>query len=549
MIRNMGLRLAIGVFGFGAVGTTTVASAGGLFLPGAGAVSSSRAGASTAASDDGEAIVLNPANLAKAKGTTITLSAAIISYAMKFARSGTYDPIAETDVPYENQPFPVVTNKPKPPLGVGSWQPVPVVAVISDLGGKIEGLHVAAGIYAPNAYPFRDMSQGYHFCSDVTHAASTCPDLQKPPPATRYDIITQEAAVILPSVAVAYSVTKQLDLGARFSAGFANLKSTTAIWGQANFEEWVESDGIINISAKDNFVPAFGFGATFRPTPEIEVAANWASQIDIHAKGTATAQNGPNVAVAMQVPVIGPPPDGAPTICAAGGTFAAQKACVDLSLPMNAQLGGRYKFLDANGKLRGDIELDLDYEHWGTEAVSNYHVNVDATAYIMSGGQLTDAVTLNPSIIRHGLQDTFGARLGGSYIVPIDATSELVLRGGLAFDTRAAKDGWLRADLDGASRTTVAVGVGYKLPKWEINAGFGAVLEGTQTNPGSCNPAGTIGNQGCDGTGNPTPVDQRHGWDPVTPIVVAGNQFQSPVNQGSITSHYLELMLGATTHF
>ncbi len=32
---------------------------------------------------------------------------------------------------------------------------------------------------------------------------------------------------------------------------------------------------------------------------------------------------------------------------------------------MTAQLGGRYKFLDADGKQRGDVELDLDWEHWG----------------------------------------------------------------------------------------------------------------------------------------------------------------------------------------
>ena len=49
------------------------AAAGGLFLPGSGAVSTSRAGASVASVDDGEAIGLNPAGLAKSKGTVITL--------------------------------------------------------------------------------------------------------------------------------------------------------------------------------------------------------------------------------------------------------------------------------------------------------------------------------------------------------------------------------------------------------------------------------------------------------------------------------------------
>ena len=69
----------------------TDADAGGLYLPGAGAVSTSRAGAAVASADDGEAFVLNPAGLAKTKGTTITVSAAIIDYAMKFSRRGDYD--------------------------------------------------------------------------------------------------------------------------------------------------------------------------------------------------------------------------------------------------------------------------------------------------------------------------------------------------------------------------------------------------------------------------------------------------------------------------
>ena len=46
-----------------------------------------------ASADDGEALVLNPAGIAKAEGTTITLSAAIFDYAMEFQRRGTYDAV------------------------------------------------------------------------------------------------------------------------------------------------------------------------------------------------------------------------------------------------------------------------------------------------------------------------------------------------------------------------------------------------------------------------------------------------------------------------
>ncbi|MCX5743801.1 MAG: hypothetical protein NT062_15020 [Proteobacteria bacterium] len=77
------------------------AVAGGLYLPGAGAVSTSRAGAAVASADDGEALAVNPAGLAKAPaGTTLTISAALFQYAMQFTRTGSYDQIAAQDLAY-----------------------------------------------------------------------------------------------------------------------------------------------------------------------------------------------------------------------------------------------------------------------------------------------------------------------------------------------------------------------------------------------------------------------------------------------------------------
>src|SRR4051812_13033382 len=87
------------------VSLPALASAGGLLVPGAGAASTSRAGAAVASADDGEALILNPAGLAKSTGTTITLSAALIDYAMQFQRRGTYDAVANQELAYAGQPF------------------------------------------------------------------------------------------------------------------------------------------------------------------------------------------------------------------------------------------------------------------------------------------------------------------------------------------------------------------------------------------------------------------------------------------------------------
>jgi long-subunit fatty acid transport protein len=525
---------------------------GGLLLPGAGSISTSRAGAAVASADDGEALALNPAGLAKSKGTVITLGVTAIDYAMTFQRNGTYDPIMEESVTYAGQPYALQKNDAKPPLGIGPVQPVPVFAVVTDLGGVIPKLHVAAGIYAPNAYPFRDIATCpagqacYHYQFNQ--------DFDKPPPPGRYDIVKQEAAVILPSIAAAYSVLPQLDVGVRFSAGFANLKSTTTVWGvPANYEEYVKADGQFSVNASDSFIPEVAFGVSYRPTDNIEFGARYTSELDIHAKGTATSENGPAVSLNGQPIEIRPQSDDLAR-CAKGGTAEALKACVGLALPRTATVGGRYKFLDGAGKLRGDIELDVDWENWGktcdpadTGCVSAgaYQVTVDSVVAVV-GSPPGSGLDLKDSIVQHGFRDTYAVRLGGSYIVPL-SSADFVLRGGISYDTAAAKTHWERMDIDGAARTTLAAGASYKTPRLELSAGFGVILEGTRTDPRNCNP--TAANMGCAGNGVDQPTDQRQGPDPIVPILDAEHQSENPVNEGTYKSHYILFMLGASTWF
>src|SRR5438045_1498756 len=120
---------------------SSTATAGGMFLPGSGAVSTSRAGASVAAVDDGEALSINPAGLAKAKGTTVTIGFTAIDYALAFQRNGTYDDNPNDSESYEGQRYPTITNNPSPPLGIGAYQPVPLIAIVSDLGAAVPTLH------------------------------------------------------------------------------------------------------------------------------------------------------------------------------------------------------------------------------------------------------------------------------------------------------------------------------------------------------------------------------------------------------------------------
>jgi len=322
-----------------------------------------------------------------------------------------------------------------------------------------------------------------------------------------------------------------------------------------------KKDGTITIDAKDSFVPAFGLGVTFRPTPNLELGANFASELDVHAKGTAVSQLGPGAGVpGLDVRIV--PVNDAVARCATGGTAEELKACVDLATPMSVQIGGRYIFLDGAGKPKGDVELDLDWEHWGKScdeadllegnctSPSDYRVVVDAKTAVMLPTGPIDGPPLHDSLVKHGLQDSFGVRLGGSYHIPVGAprddgeSNQLIVRGGLAYDTAAARTGWQRADFDGAARTTIAVGASYRMRRFEVSLGGGAVLE-SPSNPNvgggasPCNP--TITMPSC-GTG-----DEHQGPDPINPT--SETQAENPVSQGDYKSHYLLFMLGASTWF
>jgi long-subunit fatty acid transport protein len=527
---------------------STPALAGGLFVPGSGAVSTARAGAAVASTDDGEAMSINPAGFAKAEGLKLTISATLLRYYMSFTRRGTYDPITLEDRPYEGQRYATVENDPDPPLGIGTYQPLPVI-VVSYALPQVRGLTLAAGLFTPQAYPFRDLSQGFKFETSDTG------NFDVAPPPTRYDVWTQESALLMPSIAAAYRILPNLDVGARFTAGNFKTKTQVVVWGTpGNVEEDIKKDALFTADVKDNFIPALGLGATYRIGPSIELGAQWTSPIVIKAKGTARSLRGPANDESKQ---IGPVPDDM-AICQTGGTMEEQRACISLQLPMTATVGGRYKLVDDSGEEFADVELDVNWENWGKTcnfddahivnsdctSPGQYRVQLDMGLY--SNGNYVDKVseTAGANVINLGLKDTWGVRLGGSYKHRLSPTARLIGRAGFALDTRAAKDGWLRTNFDGAARQTIALGGAYEARTWAVNAGFGYVHEGKISNSGDCNPTQT--DFVCNDNGMMTPPADRNHPDPTNPLLTPNTQFENPYNEGSIKSHYLMFMLGFT---
>jgi hypothetical protein len=208
---------------------------------------------------------------------------------------------------------------------------------------------------------------------------------------------------------------------------------------------------------------------------------------------------------------------------------------------MTATVGGRYIVRDAAGAQVADVEANVQWEQWSDASIQE--VIVDGFASV--GGTTDIGLPLQKSRIRHNFQDTFSLRLGGSY-QRVMGPGLVTLRGGVAYDTAAAKKNWERADLDGAARTTATLGASLTLSKVRIDLGGGIVHEGTRTQTTYCDNNTPGAN--CTGPGL-LPPDSRTGPDPIQPISDPGSQQISPINQGAIKSGYGILLLGVTTWF
>jgi long-chain fatty acid transport protein len=487
------------------------ARAGGIFVPGLGPQAQARAGAFVAKADDPSAIWHNPAGFAKGEGTVILLGANLLSMSLSFDRAGVYEPTT-AGTPWQGQDYVLVEDTSKPTLGLAGFQAIPIFAVTTDLGLDLKGVRFAAGLFAPHGYPSRDIRSSYEF-----------EDALVEPPPSRYDVVSQEVVAAFPTVGVSYSEGDWLDIGIRASWGIGSVKGESYVWALENYEEDVTKDGFIDLDVSDSFVPSFGVGALYRPSKTVEIGLAYNSWATIDAQGHARAALGSGLPVIPGYEDTLMPVNGDPT-CETTGNVANFGACAKVTLPMSASVGARYKFMQGDSEV-GDVELDVKWENWS--AATDVRVIVDAESLL---GRL------NPTVIKHGFRDTVSARLGGSYSFPV-GSGKLLIRGGAAYDTAAAPTRWQRLDMDGASKMTIAGGLGYEAARYRVEIGGGGVIQPNR-DVVPCNT--DAANRNCPSNDVPSPA---------LPLQNETNQRVSPFNGGSFKSGYVLLSLGVTTWF
>ncbi len=485
--------------------------AGGVFVGEAGSQAMERAGAFVAKADDPTAISVNPAGLVKSRGIEIYLGANMLNMDLKFQRSGVYpDQHKDPNPTYVGTPYPAVEND-------ASFLAIPYLAATQRFGNLAFG----EAFFAPAGMPNRDFACAVEDFCQVTENGAPLP--------TRYDVVNQHALIGFPSLAVAYRVHPSFDVGVRASWGFATVEARNFPWALPNASENPRAEGDFAASVKDNFVFAWGAGVLFRPTTNLEFGAAYSSRKVIEAKGTGSATLGPEVSPLGNAVFIEPnPPEEMPEVvtrCEAGGRIAELKTCINFKLPQTAQLGGRFIVRDGKGGERADIEVDVRWENWA---------NASDEEILVNGRDTLLQNSLKPVIGRHGFKDVWSVRVGGAYKIDVGQHA-LSLRGGVAHDTAAAPDSWMRVDKDGKARTLFGGGAAYDLGRWRFDVGFGYVAEGTVTVVDRPN-------------NNPT-FDNRTQPDPLQPSMDKEATIWHPINAGTYTSSYIVGSLGVTAAF
>jgi long-chain fatty acid transport protein len=473
-----------------------VARAGGQLVGDDGSAGLQRAGAFAAKADDPTALWYNPAAFAL-QDDGVFIGANVIAHGDSFQRAGTYGNVPGAPA-WQGQPYPAVHDRSGPVA-------VPMIAGAI----RADRLALGFGVMAPQG----DGNRDYPTAVTVFGTAGA-------PAPQRYDVVTQHALIVLPSVVGAAALSRTLRIGARVSAGYASLSSTKVVQGVSNGAEDPGSDSWVSVSGTDSAILTGALGVHWTASPELELAATWDAPIHVHAVGTSSTALGLGQQYVMGQPnYIEPVPD-AQAVCAAGGSRGAISTCVDTTIPQTATVAGRYVLRDEDRDEVGDVELDVRWENWS--AASDTVVHADGQNHAL-------AVPIQPAVVRHGFRDVWSVRLGAESVFDGGAHRWHV-RAGVSYDTAAAPDSWSRLDVDGNARVMAAGGIGVELGKWRLDIGGALIIQPRRNFT--------------DVTVDPMDQSARVQPDVTVPTSAANAQPYHPFNAGAYESGYQLLSIG-----
>lgn len=321
------------------------------------------------------------------------------------------------------------------------------------------------------------------------------------PAPTRYMLVSSDALIVYPTLAVAYAPREDLSFGAAFVWGVATI-------GFSNFTEGISPKGVAtgtsdqfalngdvraDLKAKDLFIPGFVLSALWSATPSLDVAATYrwsdairTSDADLRLTSLYWDASGQR----SEAPCKGAEK--------CNITDAKGAGTLKFNLPMEAKLGLRYHRPRAGaaleaaaaaavaGKpvrrvrdpLRDDlVDVELDFTWTNNSAVDTIEVRfrpgiaVNGTpGFIPENGDLP-----------RKWRDVLGVRLGGDVtLIP----RRLALRVGGFFETKGQLDEYLSIDFNAAQKAGLSAGGTLRIGPVDFSAAYQHTFFGTLDNRG-----------------------------------------------------------------
>ena len=210
-------------------------------------------------------------------------------------------------------------------------------------------------------------------------------------------------------------------------------------------------------------------------------------------------------------------------------TLLGGDAAMDITMPVTARLGARYRHITDGGQELFDLEIDYVYEAWSS--IEDYEVKLDGSLNL--GEPTHGPVETDPGEALQDLtlgkkwRDTHSIRVGGIYNV-IPSTLGLSLGG--FWESGAVPNNYSNLDFLSFDRIGMGSGVQYSGNGFDLNLSFLYVMQEDRT------------------------VDERYGKVfQARPLAPCPEQCDGltgvPANAGKIESDYYQLNMGLVMHF
>lgn len=410
----------LGVAAAVALGSAPALADGGYYAGALGARAAGRGGAFVARADDVTAISMNPAGLAKLRGTQIL-----------FGNQLSYNSYAYTRAPT---------------LDWGNAQ--------NGMAPLVSFARVTNGTPAQAADPFLGLSTDFGLRDWTFGVAAFAPPgiAQEQFPKTggqNYLMVHREAIILDYAATAAWKFHDLFGIGVTAEwISVPRLDYSLVINGNpfAGGANPVSSplDLLADTRGADWFTFNARLGAWVRPAPWLELGA--AGQVVPNSLVTHSTLN-----------VTGLDPAVGQVTLTRNGSLA-NDVTITLPLPMMARAGARYIGL-AGGVERYDVELDVEYETWSraNQFVLDTH-GLDATAM----GQV---VPIGRIIVPKQWKDVFSLKLGGDVALVPDRWT---LRAGVYYETAVAPAAYANVDFPGGPQLGGALGGSFLFDGWEV---------------------------------------------------------------------------------